>query len=316
MELAQQGAKYGQYAALGATLLASNGDLNVITVGNQTAVTAVENNTLLHAAVGAMAVAGTAITIYDTYDAYASAGGGEEGSIAALKVLSKDVAINFLAGGAVKIGSKIYPSAKLAFSSYISSSQVAQNIGESILSKSGQVVDGTTETIINGWNNLANTKAVPGIKGFVSNKVIKNADEVNAPFVDEFVSKGVPRENVVTPWVGDVTEFTITQEQKVYRVFSNRGNEADKWVFTQKTLDEANTLVLQGKYATKYDALQDMLSIPTKPTNLAKGTIPSGTTFRTGTAGGGAIKGKTFNGGAQQIEIPNGAKESWFEVIE
>ena len=50
---------------------------------------------------------------------------------------------------------------------------------------------------------------------------------MNAPFVDELLSKGVPRENVVTPWVGDVTEFTITQEQKVYRVFSNGANKAN-----------------------------------------------------------------------------------------
>jgi hypothetical protein len=152
----------------------------------------------------------------------------------------------------------------------------------------------------------------------VSNKVIKNADEVNATFIDDFAKNNpsVPKDKIIAPWADDVMEFTSTQNQKVYRVFSNGAKEADKWVFTQKTLDEANTLVLQGKYATKYDALQDMLSIPTKPTNLAKGTIPSGTTFRTGTAGGGAIKGKTFNGGAQQIEIPNGAKESWFEVIE
>ena len=61
---------------------------------------------------------------------------------------------------------------------------------------------------------------------------------------------------------------------------------------------------------------QDILSIPTKPTNLAQGVIPAGTTFRSGTAAGGTINGQSFTGGAQQMEIEGVVKRSWFEPIE
>lgn len=289
-EIAATGGKIGQFAALG-TSLVTGADAEGIYTTNNTATNAVENNNPVAVVIGAAVVAGYAMTAKDAYDAYQ-----EGGAEAAMKSLAVDGAISIVATGAgkvaYKVGGKLITSADEAWGAYLSSSKIAQ----------------------------ATVNSVKGVKGFVAKKVTKTAEEVNAPFIDDLVSKGVPRKDVVTPWAGDVTEFVTTQEQKVYRVFSGDvdKNMAREWVFTQKTFDEANTLVSQGKYATQFDALQDMLSIPTKPTSLAKGTIPSGTTFRTGIAEGGTINGNTFKGGAQQIEILLPKEEidkTWFTLI-
>ena len=158
-ELAQDGAMYGQFAALGANILASDGDSEFVTSGNQTAVTATQNNSILHAAAGAAAVGGVALTIYDAYSAYQSNGGGEEGAKAALEVIAIDAAITFVSGGAVKIGGKLYPTAQEAFSAYIGSSKMVQDIGKAIVKKADVVVDNTTESIINGLNKVVDKKA-------------------------------------------------------------------------------------------------------------------------------------------------------------
>ena len=107
-------------------------------------------------------------------------------------------------------------------------------------------------------------------------------------------------------------EYETEKPMKVYRGYSDDSRSADKWVFDKKTMQEAEKRARRGEFKDKYEALQEMLNIPNKPSNIAEGEIPSGIRMREGRAAGGRA-GDVGTGGAKQIEIMDSVNPDWFK---
>src|SRR5690606_18880181 len=126
-------------------------------------------------------------------------------------------------GGMVRLGGKIYPSAKAAFEAYIGSSQVARDIGSTILSKAGQYTDDAVNAITKGLDKVAANRMVASISNTVSmsfDELISKVPGTIKGKYDAVTPGNLIAEKAKTFAGGKYAVIETTEDVVLYRVWS------------------------------------------------------------------------------------------------